>query len=311
MLAGGVGAARFLAGLTRVVEPSTITAIVNTADDAVMHGLYVSPDLDTVTYTLATAIDPTRGWGLAGETWRTMDALSRYTAVRPDGSNAGGTWFSLGDTDLATHLYRSGRLAEGATLTEVADEIRLAWGLDVRIVPMTDAAVRTMVRLADGREVGFQEYFVGLRHEPAISGVRFDGVDVARPAFLGHLRDAELVVIAPSNPFVSIGPIRALPGVDELLASRRERVVAVSPIVGGSALKGPAAGMLQDLGHERSALGVARMYASICGTIVVDEADAALSTAIEAEGLRCIVTNTIMDSPDAAEALARVTIGVR
>jgi len=308
VLAGGVGAARFLVGLQDVVEPSSILAVVNTADDVEMHGLHVSPDLDTVTYTLAGAIDPERGWGLRNESWRAMESLARYADVRPRSSAAGGTWFGLGDTDLAVHLYRTGRLAEGATPTEVTDEIRRAWGVGVRIVPMSDDPVRTLVTLVDGAEVGFQEYFVGMRHEPAVASVRFAGAERARPGFLAELETAERIVLAPSNPFVSIGPIRALAGVDDVLRSRRDDVVAVSPIVGGAALKGPAARMFADFGLECSALGVARHYASVCATLVIDRVDAGLADAIEAEGMRCVVTDTIMSTRGVAESLARVTL---
>ena len=310
VLAGGVGAARFLRGLVAVHDPSDITAVVNTADDTVLHGLSISPDLDTVTYTLADAIDPTRGWGLRDESWRAMGALARYTPQRPDGSNAGGTWFGLGDQDLATHMYRTARLAEGATLAEVTREITAAWGLGLRIVPMTDDGVATMVTLATGREVSFQEYFVGLRHDVAVASVRFAGADTARPApgVLDAIETAERIVIAPSNPLVSIGPIRAVPGIDDALRARRERTVAISPIVAGAALKGPADRMLVELGHDASVVGVARLYASICSTLIIDEADAALVSAVEAEGLRCVVTDTIMRTPDVSAALARRTL---
>lgn len=308
VLAGGVGAARFLVGLNRATDPSSIIAVVNTADDTVMHGLHVSPDLDTVTYTLAGAIDPERGWGLRGESWRAMESLGRYLDSRPASSAAGGTWFALGDTDLATHLYRTGRIAEGATLTEVTDEIRRAWGVQPRILPMSDDRVRTLVTLADGREVEFQEYFVGMRHEPAVASVRFAGAQTARPTFVAELETAERIVVAPSNPFVSIAPIRALAGVDDALRSRRDDVVAVSPIVGGAALKGPAARMFADFGLECSALGVARHYASICSSLVVDRVDEHLAPAIESEGVRCIVTDTIMSTPDVARSLAMVAL---
>lgn len=249
VLAGGVGAARFLRGLVRVVPPAGIAAIVNTGDDTELHGLSISPDLDTIVYTLADAIDAERGWGLADETWRTMEALGRYAAVRPDGSDAAPTWFNLGDRDAATHFYRTARLGEGATLTDVTAEIARAWQLRISVLPMTDDRFRTVVRLAaTGDDVAFQNYFVQLRHDVAVSGVRFEH-DGARltPAARDALSGARSIVIAPSNPLVSIGPIRALDGVDDLLAARRDRVVAVSPIVGGVALKGPADRMLGEL----------------------------------------------------------------
>jgi LPPG:FO 2-phospho-L-lactate transferase len=284
---------------------------VNTGDDTVMHGLSISPDLDTITYTLAGAIDPERGWGLRDESWRAMEALARFVPVRPAGSGAAPTWFNLGDQDLATHFYRTARLAEGATLTEATDEIRRAFGLPQRLVPMSDRRVTTMVTLLEeGIEVPFQEYFVQRRHGVPVSAVRFDGAadavltDAARAAFV----DSDAVVIAPSNPLVSIGPIRALPEVDDLLAARRDTVVAVSPIVGGAALKGPADRMLIELGHEASVVGVARLYAPIASTLVIDPVDAALAPAVEAEGMRVVITPSIMSTPEISSELARRTL---
>jgi len=310
VLAGGVGAARFLRGLMDVVSHDRITAVVNTGDDTELHGLSISPDLDTITYTLAGAIDSERGWGLAGETWRAMEALERFLAVRPPGSSAAPTWFNLGDQDLATHFYRTARRREGASLTEVTSEIARAWGLELSIVPMTDDRFRTKVTLADGgEEVDFQDYFVRLRHGVPVSAIRFDHDD-ARPtdAALAAITDARVVVVAPSNPLVSIGPIRALPGVDAQLAVRRDSVVAVSPIVGGAALKGPADRMLVELGMEPSVVGVARLYAPIAATLVVDPVDAGLASAVEATGMRCVVTPSVMSTPDRAAALARACL---
>lgn len=304
VLAGGVGAARFLAGLVRVVAPEEVTAVVNTADDTVLHGLRISPDLDTVVYTLAGAIDPGRGWGLRDESWRAMDALRRYTAVRPTGSAAAATWFGLGDLDMATHLYRTGRLAERATLAEVTAEIAKAWAVGVEVLPMTNDRVETRVLTEGHGELGFQEYFVAHHHSVAVHAVRFDGAPAASPTFLPQLHEAATVVIAPSNPVVSIGPIRALRGVDDALADRRDSVVAVSPIVAGAALKGPADRMMRELGHEVSVVGVARLYAPVCATLVVDAADAGLAEAVEAEGMRCVVTDTVMATSEVAAALA-------
>jgi LPPG:FO 2-phospho-L-lactate transferase len=310
VLAGGVGAARFLRGLMAVVPHREITAVVNTGDDTELHGLSISPDLDTVTYTLAGAIDPGRGWGLAGETWRAMESLSRYRTVRPDGSSAAADWFNLGDQDLATHFYRTVRLQEGATLSEVTAEIAAAWGLGLTILPMTDDRFRTLVTLAaSGEEIAFQDYFVRLRHDVAVSGVRFDATDAtATPAVLASVDEASTVVIAPSNPLVSIGPIRALPGIDERLAARRDAVVAVSPIVGGAALKGPADRMLTELGFEPTVVGVARLYAPIAGTLVIDPVDAPLAAEVEREGLRCLVTESVMSTPERAAALAQACL---
>ncbi len=311
VVCGGVGAARFLRALAGIWPTEHTVGVVNTGDDTVMHGLSISPDLDTITYTLAGAIDPERGWGLRDESWRAMEALARFVPVRPAGSGAAPTWFNLGDQDLATHFYRTARLAEGATLTEATDEIRRAFGLPQRLVPMSDRRVTTMVTLLEeGIEVPFQEYFVQRRHGVPVSAVRFDGAadavltDAARAAFV----DSDAVVIAPSNPLVSIGPIRALPEVDALLAARRDTVVAVSPIVGGAALKGPADRMLIELGHEASVVGVARLYAPIASTLVIDPVDAALAPAVEAEGMRVVITPSIMSTPEISNELARRTL---
>jgi len=297
VLAGGVGAARLLAGLVQVVDPTTLTAVVNTADDLVLHGLEISPDLDTVTYTLAGAIDPERGWGLGGETWHAMEGLRRY---------GGDAWFNLGDRDLGTHLFRTARLQAGASLSQVTAEIAAAWGLQLRLLPVTDDAIRTRVTVADG-EIGFQEYFVHRQHAVAVRAVRFEGAAEAAPApgVLEAIADAATVVIAPSNPIVSIGPVLAVPGVRAAVAARRKDVVAVSPIVAGAALKGPADRLLTELGHESSVVGVARIYAELAATLVIDAADEALAGAVEAEGLRCVVTDTIMSSPERSAALAR------
>jgi LPPG:FO 2-phospho-L-lactate transferase len=310
VLCGGVGAARFLRGVVQVVDPTTVAAIVNTADDTVMHGLSISPDLDTIVYTLAGAIDPERGWGLVHETWQAMAALDRYTSVRPAGSSAGGTWFGLGDQDLATHLYRTARFGEGARPSDVADEVRRAWAVAVRLLPMTDEPVATMVELASGEEVSFQDYFVRLGHDVAVRGVRFAGADRARPTaeVLDALETATAIAIAPSNPIVSIGPLRALRGVDDTLARRRDHVVAVSPIVGGVALKGPADRMLTELGHEASVVGVARLYTPIATTLVIDPADAGLAPAVEAEGMRALVVPSVMKDAATAAALAEATL---
>jgi LPPG:FO 2-phospho-L-lactate transferase len=304
VLAGGVGAARCLAGLVRVVPPTEVTAVVNVADDVELHGLHVSPDLDTVTYTLAGAVDPARGWGLADETWHAMEALARYGDE---------TWFSLGDRDLATHLHRTRRLREGAPLSTVTAEITRAWGLRLRILPVSDDPVRTRVTLPEegGLEVGFQEYFVRRRHAVPVSSVRFDGAEHARPApgVLEALEGADRIVVAPSNPILSIGPILALPAVAQALARRRDRVVAVSPIVAGAALKGPADRLLAELGHEPSVVGVARLYAPVAGTLVIDDADRDRAGEVEAAGIRAVVAPTVMTGPDEASALARTVIG--
>ena len=308
VLCGGVGAARFLSGLLGVVPAASVTAIVNTGDDTELHGLAISPDLDTITYTLAGAIDPERGWGLVDESWRAMAALARYADVRPDGSQAAPTWFNLGDQDLATHFYRTARLNEGATLTDVTAEIARAWGLGLTMLPMTDDRLRTQLTLAGGETVSFQDYFVRLRHSVPVTAVEFAGTARLTGAAEAALRAADVIVVAPSNPIVSIGPIRALGGVDDALAARREAVVAVSPIVAGTALKGPADRMLAELGHEPSVVGVARLYAPICGCLVIDRSDESHAGAVEREGLRCVVADTIMHPADIADELARAEL---
>ena len=312
VLSGGVGAARFLAGLVQVVPPSAVTAIVNTGDDVVLHGLHISPDLDTVTYTLAGGIDPDRGWGLSGETWAVMSALERFAPFRPPTSDAAATWFRLGDRDLATHLYRTHRLSEGASLSVVTDEIRRAWGLELQVLPVTDYRLETRVTIEGQGEVNFQEYFVGQAHAVPVTGIRFLGAESARcaPGVIEALSAADVVVIAPSNPLVSIGPLLALRDLHEALVRRREQVVAVSPIVAGAALKGPADRMMAELGHEVSVAGVARLYADLAGTLVVDALDGARSREVEAAGMRCVVTETVMGTPEVAAALARTVLTV-
>lgn len=300
VLCGGVGAARFLRGLVGVVPPRHVTAVVNVGDDTELHGLHISPDIDTVIYTLAGAIDPGRGWGLVDETWHAMDQFGRL---------GNPTWFSLGDRDLATHIVRTERLRAGQSLTEVTAHLARSWDLDLQVVPVTDDPVRTRVTV-EGDEIGFQEYFVGRQHSVPIGAVRFDGIDeaTAQPAALAAVQEASTVVIAPSNPIVSIGPVLGVPRVRDAVADRREATVAISPIVGGSALKGPADRMLRELGHDSSVVGIARLYAPVAGTLVIDTADAELVDAVEAEGVRCVVTDTIMSDPERAAALATVAL---
>lgn len=301
VLAGGVGAARLLSGLVRAVEPTAITAIVNTGDDVVLHGLHVAPDLDTITYTLAGAVNTETGWGLRGETWQAMDSLRRYGGI---------TWFNLGDRDLGTHLYRTQRLREGATLSEVTAEIVRAWGLGLRLLPMSDDRVETRVTVAGEGEIGFQEYFVQRRHAVAVESVRFAGAADAKPGpeVLPAIAEADAVVIAPSNPIVSIGPLLAVPGIRDAVVDRRDACVAVSPIIAGAALKGPADRLLRELGHDASVIGVARLYAPLAATLVIDEADAELAPAVEAEGMRAVVAPTVMHGATEAEALARTVL---
>jgi LPPG:FO 2-phospho-L-lactate transferase len=304
-LAGGVGAARFLRGLVQVVEPGDVTAVVNTGDDDWFHGLYVCPDLDSVTYTLAGAENPETGWGLAGETFTAIGALERYGVP---------TWFRLGDRDLATHLYRTERLRAGATLTEVTREVTEAWGVAPHIVPMSDDRVATRITVRDREggvtELAMQEWFVRERSEPTVAGVQFAGADQSRPApgVLDALHVADTVLICPSNPVISIAPILEVPGIRDALVARRERVVGVSPIIAGRPVKGPADRLMGPLGIDVSCAGVARAYRDFCATLVIDARDAALADAVRAEGVRPVVADTLMTDARVAAALARHTL---
>ncbi len=290
-----------LRGMVEVVPPEEITAIVNTGDDTVLHGLHISPDIDTVIYTLAGVINADTGWGLTGETWTVMESLAELGGI---------TWFHLGDKDLATHCYRTQRLAEGATLGEVTRELARSRGVDIAVVPVTDDPLRTRLQLADGPEVGFQEYFVRLRHDVEVAAVRFDGAEAARPGpgVLEALKRADTIVVCPSNPVVSIDPLLAVPGVLDQLRRRRDRIVGVSPIIAGAALKGPADRLLREMGFESSAVGVARWYAPWVGTLVIDEADAHLAADVEAEGLRCVVAPTLMSTVEVSADLSRTVL---
>jgi LPPG:FO 2-phospho-L-lactate transferase len=300
VLAGGVGAAKFLRGLVDVVDPATITVIGNTADDEEFFGLHVSPDLDTVVYTLADVVNPETGWGLAGDS---------YTLLEQAGKLGMETWFLLGDKDIATHLLRTRLLREGKSLTEATTVVAEAFGVTCRLLPMSDDRVRTLVT-TDGGEIPFQEYFVRRRQQDEVHGLRFEGAETAQPAqgVLDAIRDSEQVIIAPSNPLVSIGPILAVSGVREALVETDAKVVAVSPIIGGRALKGPADRMLTSLGHESSAVGVARLYADFLDVLILDNEDAALAPEVEALGIATLVTDTIMSDAERRAALARATL---
>jgi LPPG:FO 2-phospho-L-lactate transferase len=299
-LAGGVGAARFLDGLTRVIAPDRLFIIGNTADDAEIHGLHISPDLDTVTYTLAGLANPQHGWGIRGDSFRCLEALHRLGAD---------TWFQLGDVDLATHLYRTQRLKEGATLSEVTAEITR--GLQVRstIVPMSNEPVRTRI-CTPTAELEFQTYFVKRRARDRVIAIRFEGASQSPPApgVLAAIEKAEAIVLCPSNPFISIGPILAIPGVRKALQRRRDQVAAISPIVGGRALKGPAAKMMKSMQLRSSAAEVARLYADFAGTFVLDELDRKQAAQVEALGIRPWVTNTVMRGLRERKALAGAVV---
>jgi len=288
LLAGGVGGSKLADGLAQLVG-ANLTVIVNTGDDLELHGLAIWPDHDTVAYTLADLDDEIRGWGLRGESWTVMDRLEELGEL---------SWFRLGDRDLATHLWRSDRLRAGSRPTDVALELQRAMGIDARILPMADVPVRTEVLTADGW-LEFQEYFVHRHQEPAVHEVRLRGIESASatPESIAALDAAEVVVIAPSNPIVSIAPILAVPGIRAGIAGLRERdvpVVAVSGIIGGRALKGPADRMLASLGRESSAVGVAREYGDVADAFVLDTVDGATAPTIEALGMRTLVTDTVM-----------------
>jgi LPPG:FO 2-phospho-L-lactate transferase len=294
-LAGGVGAARLLRGLVPALDAGEVTAIVNTGDDAIMHGLHISPDLDTVSYTLSGRSDEERGWGLADETWVVMEALEAL---------GGDTWMQLGDHDLATHLYRTKRLAEGATLSEVTRELCSVLEVPARLIPMSDDPVRTRMQLVEGPEIAFQDYFVRLRHSVPVKSVRFDGARDAAPApgVLDAIRDGDAVIICPSNPILSIGPLLAVPGIADAVRSRRAETVAISPIVAGAALKGPADRVMRELGHDSSVVGVAGIYSDLAATLIIDEADASSASDVERTGMRCVVARTVMsDRPRTVE----------
>jgi LPPG:FO 2-phospho-L-lactate transferase len=297
-LAGGVGGAKLLVGLARALEGAgALTAVVNTGDDTSVYGLHVSPDVDIVTYWLGGRADYARGWGVAGDTFTVVDELARLGAE---------SWFRLGDRDMATCIYRTERLRAGATLSAVTDDIARRLGVTARVMPMSDDPVRTLIECSDNRTLEFQEWFVRERCEPAVSGVRFAGLQDAKPApgVLDAIAHADLVVVCPSNPIVSIGPILSLTGVRDALRAHR-RVVAVSPLINGVPLKGPADKLLAAAGHDVSAAGVAAMYADFCNVFVVDATDATPAADVAAHGIGCVQLDTVMVTHDVAERLAR------
>jgi len=305
-LAGGVGAGKFLRGLVRAVAAEDVTVVVNTGDDLTVHGLHVSPDVDSVTYWLGGVADRERGWGRAGETFRATEELRAFGAE--------GAWFGLGDLDLGTHLHRTALLAAGRTLTEATAAVAARFGVTARLLPMSDDRVTTRIDAVDGRgrtlDLHLQEYWVlrGARDE--VKAVRFEGAGQARPApgVLESIEAADAVLVCPSNPIVSIDPILAVPGVRDTVAARRDVVVGVSPIVGGAPLRGMADRLLPVAGVEVSAAGVAEHYAGLLGGWVIDEVDASLAGRARATGARVAVTGTIMTDDRAAEALARAAL---
>ena len=296
VFAGGVGASRFLQGLCQAVDPARVTVISNTGDDVEPFGLHVSPDTDIVMYALADAVNPETGWGLRDDTFAVVDALQRYGYER---------WFNLGDRDLATAVHRTRLLREGMPMHAVVADIARAWGLACTVLPMSDQPVRTMIETAEG-ELAFQEYMVRLRTDAEVRSIRFAGIEAALPApgVVEAIRGAEAVFLAPSNPFVSIGPILAVPGVRTALEETSATRVAVSPIIAGQVVKGPAAKMLASLGYEVSALGVARIYAGLVDLFVLDNLDRDLVPAVQELGMRTLVTDTMMTSMERKNELA-------
>jgi LPPG:FO 2-phospho-L-lactate transferase len=296
-----VGAAKLIRGLVRRIAPQRLTVVVNTGDDETFYGLYVSPDLDTITYTLANLVNRQQGWGRLDESFTTLGELARFY---------GKPWFALGDRDFATHLYRSERLRSGARLSEVTTEIARALGVRSQVLPMSDDPLRTFVKIRGSRALPFQEYFVRGRARGTVERIELRGAQRARalPAALHALRTAAATILAPSNPFVSLGPILALAGVREALAHSRRRVAAISPIVGGRTIKGPADKMLRGLGMAVSPVSVAKLYRDIVGVFVLDKIDRRYAGTIEQLGMRTLVTDTIMSTPSRAARLAEVVL---
>jgi LPPG:FO 2-phospho-L-lactate transferase len=295
-----VGGARFLQGLSQRTDPADVTVIGNTGDDEEFFGLHVSPDLDTILYTLAGVADRTHGWGLAGDTFGALDALARLGEA---------DWFRLGDRDLATHIVRTARLRAGWPLSRVTAHLARALGVRATLLPMTDDRVRTFVHTDAGR-LAFQDYLVRRRARGRVRRIEIAGARRARPApgVLAALRTSDAIVIAPSNPLVSVDPIASVSGVRAVLRRRRARVVAVTPLVGGRPVKGPLHRMLRGLGLEVSPRGVARLYADVAGTFVLDVRDRGVAPAIEALGMRVVVTDTVMRTPARAARLAATTL---
>ena len=303
VLAGGVGASRFLQGLAQVVDQRQITVISNTGDDVEMFGLHVSPDTDIVIYALAGAVNPETGWGLTGDTFAVVEQLQRFGYQR---------WFNLGDRDLAMAIHRTRRLREGAPMHEVVAGLARDWGLSCTILPMSNEPVRTRILGREG-ELPFQEYMVKLRTDFDFRGAEFTGAESAHPApgVIDAIGGSAMVILAPSNPIVSIGPILAVPGLRDALVATTALRVAISPIIAGEVVKGPAGKMLAALGHEVSAVGVAKIYAGLIDVMVIDQKDRALAPAVEALGMRCVVTDTFMVDDAAKAALAATVVATK
>ena len=302
VLAGGVGGARFVQALAEVVPPSDVTVIANVGDDLEVHGLHVSPDLDTLLYTLAGLGDEERGWGRAEETWNALDTIERL---------GGETWFQLGDRDLGLHLVRTEALRRGEALSALTERVARAVGLEAGLLPATDDRLRTRIRTPAG-EFEFQEWFVARGHRDRVDAVVYDGAAEAKPApgVLEAIEAAELIAIAPSNPFVSIGPILAVGEIRAAVERRHERVVAVSPLIGGRAVKGPADAMFTTLAGGTGAGQVTDCYKGLIGALVLDEADGDDAEAVTERGVRPLVTRTLMSEPEARQALVETVLGL-
>jgi len=308
-LAGGIGAGKFLRGLARVIPGPDLTVIVNVADDIVVHGLHVSPDPDSVTYWLGDVFDRDRGWGRRNESFRATEELR---TIDPDVA-----WFGLGDLDLATHLFRTGRLAAGASLSEVTAAIAQRFGVRARVLPATDDRVETRIECVDQLtgdplDLHFQEYWVRRAARDPVKGIRYDGVSDAVPApgVLASIAEADLVVVCPSNPVVSIGPILAIPGVRDAVAARRRAAVGISGIVGGGPVSGMADKLMPAAGIEVTAAGVAEHYRELVSAWLLDDVDRDLVPRVESLGMRCAATDTIMVDDDRAEAVARAALAL-
>ena len=296
-LAGGVGGAKLALGLRDILDEESLAIVVNTGDDEEFFGLHVSPDLDTVMYTLGGIANPDTGWGISGETFRSLNRLRQYGAD---------TWFNLGDLDMATHIRRTQLLGQGNTLSEVTNSLCSSLGIAHSIFPMTDDTLRTVV-ITEISEMSFQEYFVKNRCDPRVISLRFDSPSECSPSpgCVTALNESDLLVFCPSNPFLSVDPILAVPGVRKKIENFRGARVAVSPIVGGEAIKGPAGKILRELGHEVSCVGVAKRYVDLCDVFIIDNVDADLASTIEKLGMRVVVTNTIMNNDQEKRTLAR------
>ena len=289
-LAGGVGGAKLVLGLSKILKPEELSIVVNTADDDMFHGLHVSPDVDTVIYALAGLTNKTTGWGVDGDSFRTLSALKRLGDE---------TWFQLGDLDLATHIKRTSMLRAGKSLSEATQHLAKNLGILHDVIPMSDDSVKTKA-ITKSEELDFQDYFVRRKCEPAIQEIKFEGISTAKPSqqFIDAISQAETIIICPSNPIVSIAPIIELPGIKELISNFKGKRIAVSPIIGKQALKGPAAKMMMELNEDVSSIGVAKRYIGICDWFVIDKADTEEANEIEKLGMNVHITSTIMNSDE-------------